>query len=66
MHLEVNSDPQYIGALNVPMRLPKLPSHSQPQPTHDNVHPSEQENHRALPRHNNASQKLTTNKAFTW
>ena len=28
MHLEVNSDPQYIGALNVPMRLPKLPSHN--------------------------------------
>ena len=26
------------------------------QPTHDNVHPREQENHRALPRHNNASQ----------
>ena len=28
VHLEVNSDPQYIGALNVPMRLPKLPSHN--------------------------------------
>ena len=28
MHLEVNSDPQYIGALSVSMRLPKLPSHN--------------------------------------
>ena len=28
VHLEMNSDPQYIGALNVPMRLPKLPSHN--------------------------------------
>ena len=28
MHLEVISDPQYIGALNVSMRLPKLPSHN--------------------------------------
>ena len=28
MHLEVNSDPQYNGALSVPMRLPRLPSHN--------------------------------------
>ena len=25
VHLEVNSDPQYNGALSVPMRLPRLP-----------------------------------------
>ena len=28
MHLEVNSNPQHTGALSVPMRLPKLPSHN--------------------------------------
>ena len=28
VHLEVNSDPQYNGALSVPMRLPRLPSHN--------------------------------------
>ena len=27
VHLEVNSDPQHTGALSVPMRLPRLPSH---------------------------------------
>ena len=27
-HLEVNRDPQYNGALSVPMRLPRLPSHN--------------------------------------
>ena len=27
VHLEVNSNPQHTGALSVPMRLPKLPSH---------------------------------------
>ena len=26
MHLEVNNDPQYNGALSVPMRLPRFPS----------------------------------------
>ena len=28
VHLEVNSDPQYNGALSVPMRLPRLPMHN--------------------------------------
>ena len=28
VHLEVNSNPQHTGALSVPMRLPKLPSHN--------------------------------------
>ena len=28
MHLEVNRDPQYNGALSAPMRLPGLPSHN--------------------------------------
>ena len=28
VHLEVNRDPQYNGALSVPMRLPRLPSHN--------------------------------------
>ena len=28
VHLEVNSDPQHTGALSVPMRLPRLPSHN--------------------------------------
>ena len=28
MHLEVNSDPQYNGALSVSMSLPRLPSHN--------------------------------------
>ena len=27
VHLEMNSNPQHTGALSVPMRLPKLPSH---------------------------------------
>ena len=28
VHLEVNTDPQYNGALSVPMRLPRLLSHN--------------------------------------
>ena len=28
VHLELNSDPQYNGALSVPMCLPRLPSHN--------------------------------------